>query len=156
MTEAQTGTYVLLLHLPVDATCKIGELGEIDLPAGFYAYVGGAFGPGGLADQIKAYLSPVKTPHRHIDFLRQIANLDEVWLSIGPTTREHVWADLLMAIPGGVVLVEGFGALDCDCESHLVYFDVRPELEDFSVGAKSCFPNDLIIRAFARDGAALN
>lgn len=147
----QTGTYVLLLHLPTEAEIKISDLGTVDFPAGFYGYVGGAFGPDGLAGQIKQFLTPTDLPYRHIDFLRREAELAEIWLAIGQTTREHVWADLLMAIPGAVVFTEGFGTLDCDCESHLVYFDVRPSPEDFEVGAKYRFPEDVIVSAFARD-----
>ena len=46
MTE--TGTYVLLLHLPDNEQLTIGKLGTFDFPAGWYAYVGSAFGPGGV------------------------------------------------------------------------------------------------------------
>lgn len=142
-----------MLHLPVNKIARLGNLGRFDLPAGFYTYVEGAFGPGGLATQLKHHLSPPRTPTRHIDYLRRETNLEEIWLAAGPISREHHWADLLPAIPGGAVLVEGFGTQHCTCDSHLVYFDLRPTLEDFKVDAGRQFPDDIILRAFARSKA---
>ena len=43
----ETGTYVLLLQLPTDEELTIGKLGTFDFPAGWYTYVGSAFGSGG-------------------------------------------------------------------------------------------------------------
>jgi Uri superfamily endonuclease len=149
---SQTGTYVLLLYLSLDITLEVGNLGQVNFPAGFYTYVDSAFSAGGLPARLKEHLTRTDKPQRHIDYLQQIAELEEIWLSAGSTTREHVWAELLTAIPGGAILVEGFGSTDCACESHLTYFDVRPGLEDFVVGARYRFPDDTIIRAFAKRG----
>jgi len=55
----------------------------------------------------------------------------------------------MLAIPGAAVPVDGFGASDSDRESHLVYFDVRPSLEDFAVGvAAPVFPGTTVLRAY--------
>jgi len=143
----------LLLHLPANTTLTFPNLGTFDLPAGYYAYVGSAFGPGGLPAEFKRYLAPGDAPRTPIDHLRQVAALEEIWFSAGEESRQHVWADLLLAIPGGMNLIDGFGADDCDCDSHLVYFDVRPAMEDFAVGARYRFPTEPIARAFA-GGAA--
>ncbi len=146
-----TGTYTLLLHLPGDTQLAIGGLGQFDFPAGYYAYVDGAYDADGLAGALKKRLTPPKTPTRHIDYLRQVANIEEIWLTTASQTREHVWSALLLEIPGAISLIEGFGAADCHCESHLIYFDVRPSLEDFVIGAKHRFPNDVIIRAYEKE-----
>ena len=147
-----TGTYTLLLHLPADTRLTIGGLGQFDFPAGYYAYVDGAYDAGGLAGALKKRLTPSKTPIRHIDYLRQVADIEEIWLTTAPHTREHVWSALLLEIPGAMSLIEGFGATDCACESHLIYFDVRPSLEDFVIGAKRRLPDDVIIRAYEKGG----
>ena len=144
-----TGTYVLLLHLPLDETLTIGKLGTFDFPAGWYAYVGSAFGAGGLVGRLKHHLKPVENPHWHIDYLRQAAQVKEVWLTPGAERREQVWVDVILAIPGAMVLVEGFGASDSTQESHLIYFDVRPLLEDFAVGVRDRFPDAQVLRAYA-------
>jgi Uri superfamily endonuclease len=146
--KISTGTYVLLLHLPAPVELTVGRLGTFDFPAGWYAYIGSAFGAGGLVGRLKHHLRPVERPHWHIDYLRQAAELVEIWLSPDTEPREQAWVDLMLAIPGATIIVEGFGASDSDRESHLVYFDVRPELEDFAVGVRARFPHARILRAY--------
>ena len=146
---SDTGTYVLLLHLATDEKLTIGKLGTFIFPAGWYAYVGSAFGAGGLVGRLKHHLRPVEKPHWHIDYLRQAAQIKEIWLSPGPERREQAWVDLLLDIPGAMVLVEGFGASDSVKESHLIYFDIRPLLEDSAVGVRARFPEAQILRAYA-------
>jgi Uri superfamily endonuclease len=151
MTE--TGTYVLLLQLPTDEQITIGKLGTFDFPAGWYTYVGSAFGPGGLVGRLKYHMKPVEKPHWHIDYLRQSARLVEIWLSPSAERREEEWVDLMLAIPGAIVIADGFGASDTDKESHMAYFDVRPSLEDFAIGVRARFPDAQVLRAFADDSA---
>lgn len=146
---SETGNYILLLHLPADERLTIGKLGAFVFPAGWYAYVGSAFGAGGLVGRLKHHLQPVEKPHWHIDYLRQVAQVEEIWLSPGRERREQEWVDLMLAIPGAMILVEGFGASDSVKESHLIYFDVRPLLEDFTVGVRAHFPESQILRAYA-------
>lgn len=141
------GTYVLLLNLAADTRLRIGALGEFDFPAGYYTYVGSAFGPGGLPARLKHHLAPAARPHWHIDYLRAVATLEEIWLAPGEEPRERAWAELMLAVPGATVLVEGFGASDSSAETHLFYFDVRPSLEDFAVGVRAWFPDEVILRA---------
>lgn len=150
MTSDQilTGTYVLLLYLPEDTTLRVGQLGEFDFPAGWYTYVGSAFGAGGLLGRIKHHLQPPKKPHWHIDYLRQAAEVKEIWLSPDTERREVDWVDLMVAIPGAVAPVEGFGASDSTRETHLFYFDIKPSLEDFAVGVRARFPGTQVLRAF--------
>jgi len=48
MTDAEPGTYALLLKLDKQERITVGRLGTFDFPAGYYLYVGSALGPGGL------------------------------------------------------------------------------------------------------------
>ena len=128
---SETGNYVLLLHLPVNETVTIGKLGTFDFPAGWYAYIGSAFGAGGLVGRLKHHLKPAERPHWHIDYFRQVAQVKEVWLSPGTERREQAWVDLMLAIPGAAILADGFGASDSTRDSHLIYFDIRPLLGGF-------------------------
>lgn len=146
---SEPGNYVLLLHLPHNQQLTIGKLGDFDFPAGWYAYVGSAFGSGGLVGRLKHHLKPVEQPHWHIDYLRQAAQVKEIWLSPDTESHEQAWVDLMLAIPGATFFIEGFGASDSTRESHLIYFDVRPSLEDFAVGVRARFPGTTILRAFA-------
>lgn len=152
MDQPLTGTYVLLLHLTENQTITVGRLGEFDFPAGWYTYIGSAFGAGGLLGRIKHHLRPVQSPHWHIDYLRQVAPVQEIWLSPDTERREEAWVDMMIDIPGAVALIEGFGASDTNKETHLFYFDVRPSLEDFAVGVHARFPGTQVLRAYAAEG----
>ncbi len=149
LDEKLPGTYVLLLHLSVNKTITIGKLGVFDFPIGWYAYIGSAFGPGGLIGRIKHHLRPPEKPHWHIDYLRQEAILKEIWLSPDTERREQDWVDLMIDIPDAATLIDGFGASDSDRETHLFYFDARPSLEDFAVGVRARFPETKVLRAYA-------
>ena len=143
-----TGTYVLLLHLETNETIQIGRLGKFFFPAGWYTYIGSAFGAGGLLGRIKHHLRVPEQPHWHIDYLRKYAQIIEIWLSPDSERREEDWVDMMLDVPGAVTLVEGFGASDTNKETHLFYFDVKPSLEDFAIGVRTRFPQTQILRAF--------
>lgn len=126
------GTYALLLHLADAAAITIGRLGTFAFSAGWYVYVGSAFGPGGLAGRLSHHLHPAPKPHWHIDYLRQQAIIREIWLLADPVRFEHAWAERLKALPGARFPAPRFGASDCRCPAHLIGFDARPQFADFS------------------------
>lgn len=123
----QPGSYLLMLKLATSAEIRVGRFGAIRFRRGWYAYAGGAFGPGGLAGRLRHHLRPVQKPHWHIDYLRARAVPMEVWMAVGPPCREHDWARVLAQAPGEGELVRGFGCSDCRCPSHLFYFARRPD-----------------------------
>jgi Uri superfamily endonuclease len=125
------GTYILILHLGKPAQLTIGKLGVFDFPAGYYAYVGSAFGSGGLRGRLKYHLSAAAKPHWHIDYLRQAGKVCEVWYVASETCYEHQWVDALRSMPGAVMLAPRFGASDCKCETHLIRFPDKPGPESF-------------------------
>lgn len=127
----QPGTYILLLELAEDRTVPIGRLGAFDLQCGWYTYVGSAFGSGGLRGRLKHHLTPPARPHWHIDYLRAAATVREVWTIASPTPYEHVWAGQLLTLPGATFPIPRFGASDCRCPAHLIYFVERPLLVTF-------------------------
>lgn len=126
------GTYILILRLAAPAAITVGKLGRFDFAAGWYAYVGSAFGPGGLRGRLRHHLSPVRKPHWHIDYLRRYAPVESVWALASETSHEHEWAGLLLALPGAFIPVPRFGASDCACRSHLFGFAPVPSSEDFA------------------------
>jgi hypothetical protein len=60
---ADKGTYILIARVSQMKRLAIGSLGEFDIIAGFYAYVGSAFGSGGLRARIGHHLE--STVERH-------------------------------------------------------------------------------------------
>lgn len=132
MPPDRAGTYVLILRLPRHATISVGRLGRFRFPAGWYAYVGSARGPGGLAARISRHRRSSKSLHWHVDYLRLYTHPVAVWYAIGDQKKECAWAQVLSKLPGAFVPAPRFGASDCHCPAHLVYFDAPPELSPFA------------------------
>ena len=124
----EKGTYVLIASVPQMKRLQIGRLGEFDVVPGFYAYVGSAFGAGGLCARIGHYLESAAAPHWHIDYLLQVAEPVEVWYSTADQKLEHHWADLLEKAPQFRVPIPRFGSSDYhrSRSSHLFYSKRRP------------------------------
>lgn len=132
MFPSEKGTYVLILMLAESSEIAIGKLGTFGFEAGCYAYVGSAFGRGGLAGRLKHHLRSVRKPHWHIDYLRQAGQVCEVWSVASETVYEHEWAGQLSAMAGAKIPVVGFGASDCRCVSHLIYMPQKPQTKVLS------------------------
>ncbi len=111
----------------------IGSLGEFDIIPGSYAYVGSAFGSGGLRARISHHLESTAEPHWHIDYLLQVATPVEVWFTTAGRKLEHRWAELLEDAPGYRVPILGFGSSDYhrSRSSHLFYSKRQPSFRWF-------------------------
>lgn len=128
MVPDRPGTYVLILHLPRSAeNVRIGRLGWFRFPSGWYAYVGSAQGPGGLAARLARHLRQPKPLHWHIDYLRAQAQPVEAWYVAETQKRECAWARALSGFPGASVPMPRFGASDCRCPAHLIRFAAPPD-----------------------------
>ena len=57
------------------SSVQIGRCGTLCAHPGFYVYVGGALGPGGLRARLSHHLRRAVRPHLHIDYLRRGAML---------------------------------------------------------------------------------
>jgi Uri superfamily endonuclease len=130
------GTYILILELENDKRIQIRKLGWFRFPTGYYAYVGSALGPGGLAGRLKHHLHPGKKLHWHLDYFRKKAVLVEIWVREDKRTLEHKWASALGKLDGVIVPAAGFGSSDCKCSTHFYYFQKEPVLEEFRLKAK--------------------
>lgn len=128
---ADQGTYILILRLAEPKTVSVGRLGTFDFLVGWYAYVGSAFHSSGLRGRLNHHLTPIRRPHWHIDYLRQIAVVEQVWYLASDIRYEHQWAAWLAVMPGVEIPVRRFGASDCTCPSHLFYFKNIPPFNDF-------------------------
>ncbi len=128
MLPKKKGTYVLVASVPQMKRIKIGQLGRFDIVPGFYAYVGSAFGSGGLCARIGHHLESTASPHWHLDYLLRVARPVEVWYSTADQKLERHWADLLEDAPKFTVPIPRFGASDYHRSraSHLFYSKRRP------------------------------
>lgn len=132
MLPDRPGTYVLILNLPRPTSIAVGRLGRFYFPAGWYAYVGSALGPGGLAGRVSHYLRSPRSLHWHVDYLRVAAWSVEAWYVVGTQDRECAWAKALLGLPGASTPVPRFGASDCRCPTHLIYFAAPPDRAAFA------------------------
>lgn len=127
------GTYVTFFRLPAAvAQVQVGRLGRFSFPAGVYAYVGSARGPGGVRSRTGRHLT-TDTPRKwNIDWLKPLCTPLAVWWSIERNPVEFDWADVLAQTPGVSFPAPGFGASDNDdAEAHLVRFDLMPSFAMF-------------------------
>jgi len=118
MSDAVGGSYTLVVDLATDATLSVGALGEHRLPAGAYAYTGSALGAGGFA-RVDRHRRTARGDHDvrhwHVDYLlgHPAARIDRAVRSAGV----DVECAVAQRLPAGPV--DGFGASDCGCQSHL-------------------------------------
>ena len=129
----EKGTYILTASVPQMKRIAIGQLGKFDIVPGFYAYVGSAFGAGGLCSRIGHHLESRAAPHWHIDYLLQVAEPLEIWHSTADQKLEHHWADLLENASQFRIPIPRFGSSDYHRSraSHLFYCKRRPSFAWF-------------------------
>lgn len=125
------GTYALILRSAATRTAVIGRLGKLAIDAGFYIYIGSAFGPGGLRARIMRHCRASKKKHWHIDYLRAFIAPVAVWYSDEAVRFEHRWAQAIAGMPA-MKAVDGFGCSDCDCGAHLFFTTAEPALNRFN------------------------
>jgi len=135
--KPEPGTYALVLSSRADGLVRVGRLGVLRLQSGFYVYVGSALGPGGVRARLAHHLKATSRPHWHIDYLRRQTSLEEVWYCHDHVSQEHQWAQCLGTQTGASIPLAGFGASDCQCESHLYFFQSRPSRDAFVRGLRT-------------------
>ena len=139
--NTEPGTYALILKSTSESTVEIGRLGTLELRKGYYVYVGSAFGLGGLRARTRRHLQTSKKCYWHIDYLRPVTEIYEIWYSNDPLRWEHNWAKVFLESCGYPVPLRGFGSSDCDCESHLFYAVNSPRLKAFCSQLREASPS---------------
>jgi Uri superfamily endonuclease len=116
--SSNPGNYILIFKLNAEKKITIGKLTQANFPSGTYAYVGSAFGPGGVAARVSRHARDNKKDHWHIDYFAKWANLTEIWWTTEPHIAECELASTLAISASRIV--HRFGASDCSCEGHLL------------------------------------
>jgi len=120
------GTYTLVFSLPSAADIEVGALGEHRFPAGGYCYTGSALGSGGFSRidrhrRVAAGEHDVR--HWHVDYFG--AHPETELVGVERTRGRDCECSVAQALGNGPV--PGFGASDCNCETHLARFE-SPEI----------------------------
>jgi sugar fermentation stimulation protein A len=117
-----SGAYLLLLELKTDKRISVGKLGEIPFQKGFYVYVGSAMRE--LHKRLKRHERREKRLRWHIDYLRKYADRLKMIPILTPKKIECELAQNLKSL--AQLLIPHFGSSDCNCQSHLFYFEKNP------------------------------
>ena len=115
------GVYILKMRVENKKEIEIGALGNKTFSPGHYFYTGTA--QRNLGARIKRHYSTDKNFHWHIDYFLAEAELKKDFVFELPGTGECFLAKTLID-RGGSTPVSGFGASDCSCGSHLIYFSL--------------------------------
>jgi len=121
-----TGAYVLLIRVQTPVTICVGQLGNVEFVAGWYAYVGSAMGRTSttLHSRLKRHFAPAsqKKLHWHVDYL--LASPQTVLAgAIAVSSIERLECKIVQLLRGVNCQFWGprFGASDCIvCSSHLL------------------------------------
>ncbi|MEE9274352.1 MAG: GIY-YIG nuclease family protein [bacterium] len=126
-----SGVYHLLLRLGRPRRIRVGALGLLPFPAGYYTYTGRAMR--GLGARLARHSRRGgKRLRWHIDYLRRAAALEAIRLVAADEAEAEcrLALDLLAQarrrLGAGALLHPGFGASDCRCPAHLVHWGERP------------------------------
>jgi len=104
------GTYILVFQVQRPLENRLGRF------HGWYAYVGSAFGPGGIRSRVERHLRRTKRVHWHIDLLSES---ESFWAERLYYTPNRVECELAYELSKLFEGVRGFGASDCGCPTHL-------------------------------------
>jgi len=116
------GSYLLILSLKNKKRIRVGGLGEIYFPKGFYIYVGSAMS--NLQKRMERHLRLEKRLHWHIDYLRAKTNFHSI---IPIHSIYRIECKIAKALSGiSQWNIAGFGCSDCSCNSHLFGMEDDP------------------------------
>ena len=125
-------TYLLLLKAPKPLRVRVGSLGLLSLPAGYYVYVGSARGPGGVKARVRRHWRLARAQagrvRWHIDYLLVNPGVEfiESWGIENSVGMECEISKNIETVSASTVT--GFGSSDCrfGCIGHLHHFEGDP------------------------------
>jgi Uri superfamily endonuclease len=127
-TAQQSGCYSIIVDVTRALEFRVGRLGRILFPAGYYVYTGRA--KKGIGQRVRRHFKKKKPCHWHIDYLtsREDVRVMEAIVYSDNADEECAINQRLSRLPGSRVFAPGFGSSDCvaGCGSHLLYFKRRP------------------------------
>jgi len=128
------GTYILMMKLKDNSKMRIGKLGMIDFPKGYYCYVGSALGKAvNLENRIGRHkkLNKEKSGKLkwHVDYFLVNPN-SSIIDTIVIKSNDRLECDISENLEGVAnKSMNGFGCSDCNCKSHFHYFENRQDCE---------------------------
>ena len=118
------GVYNLVVCLEDKRCVRVGRLGCFVFPRGYYVYTGSALK--GLEARVARHRRQEKRKWWHIDYLLAWSKVVEVRTYPTEERKECMLNRMVAGLAGARMVVPGFGASDCGCETHLFFFETWP------------------------------
>lgn len=120
LKKEDAGSYVLVLDLKKPCRIKAGKLPQREFRAGTYFYIGRARKH--LRGRLNRHLRTEKELFWHVDYLLQEARTKEIWCRLGFFDECQLASEIIEAFRETCSPIPGFGASDCRCPGHLIYY----------------------------------
>ncbi|HGJ65420.1 TPA: GIY-YIG nuclease family protein [bacterium] len=121
-----SGIYQLLIYLPYKVDIEIGKLGRFQFKSGYYVYTGSAMN--GLESRITRHKRKQKRLHWHIDYLLEYAEIIDAVTYPTKDRLECAFNNRILLMQNCQIPVKYFGSSDCNCITHLLYFEEKPNI----------------------------
>ncbi len=115
-----SGVYLLELFVFKPIKIEVGARGKEVFPPGYYYYAGTA--QNNLNARIQRHKKNDVNKHWHIDYLLEEAVIQDVYAWPESAEWECKLAAELLDKEEAEMVSPGFGASDCSCDTHLIYF----------------------------------
>jgi Uri superfamily endonuclease len=120
LKKENAGSYVLVMHVKKPCRINAGKLLERELEAGIYLYIGRA--KKHLRGRLFRHLRAEKKLFWHIDYLLRKARIKEIWCRLDFFDECIIASEISDLCGEACTAIQGFGASDCRCPSHLIYY----------------------------------
>ncbi|MEE9502742.1 MAG: GIY-YIG nuclease family protein [Candidatus Aminicenantaceae bacterium] len=120
LRKENNGSYVLVLHVQQPCWVKAGKLPEREFLPGIYLYIGRA--KKHLRGRLTRHLRTEKKLFWHVDYLLRKVQIKEIWCRLDFFNECQIASEIIGACGEYCSLILGFGASDCQCPSHLIYY----------------------------------
>ncbi len=118
------GSYLIILRNEKERKIKVGALGKISFPKGYYLYVGS--GLKNLAKRIAHHKKRKKRRVWHIDYL---TNRFQFFSSHLLPSQKREECQIASQLAKSFSFIKNFGASDCSCPAHLFYSPTIPRIK---------------------------
>jgi Uri superfamily endonuclease len=120
----QKGIYCLIIYLRKGENIKTGKLGEFFFRKGYYIYTGSS--QNCLQKRLARHLAQEKKMHWHIDYLLKYGIIKEIMVIDSSKADECNLSNEVSLLSDAKVAANRFGASDCNCKTHLYFFNKKP------------------------------
>ncbi len=121
------GSYILLIFLKNETRIRIGSMGMLTFPKGYYLYIGSAMGCNSSTSLENRVMRHTSESHNkklfwHIDYFlaSDLTVLTRIYLIPTLIRLECLLSGYIIKVSDEYI--KNFGYSDCICPSHLMYF----------------------------------